>query len=147
MQLKSMIADFDFYERALSNVRDTLLNRFQNCLEQRPKCCEKVKALFSEFSAEITKPKKRGQFSALLKGRTSELMRELAGCCLYCPPKGFNLAKDPPFYSHGQPAYRKGGVWISPDADEHKKGGIWKMFDQDGNRLGTYDINFKRIGP
>jgi RHS repeat-associated protein len=50
-----------------------------------------------------------------------------------------------PFDSHGQPAYRKGNKYITPDTDGHH-GGAWKMFDGKGNRLGTFDINLNKIG-
>ncbi|HYE53354.1 MAG TPA: toxin C-terminal domain-containing protein, partial [Chitinophagaceae bacterium] len=55
--------------------------------------------------------------------------------------------------SHGQPVYKKGNSWITPDQDGHN-GGIWKMFDNEKNigstdknkRVGTYDANLNRIG-
>lgn len=54
---------------------------------------------------------------------------------------GYKLDKNPPFNTHGEPAYRNGQRWISRDVDAHK-GGYWKMFDK-YKRLGTYDKNLK----
>ena len=54
--------------------------------------------------------------------------------------------------SHGQPVYRNGNRYISPDIDSHI-GGVWKMADSVANlgskatRMGTYDANLQRIGP
>ena len=54
-------------------------------------------------------------------------------------------------YSHGQPIFRKGNKYITPDIDSHK-GGVWKMANSakglrsKKTRLGTYDANLKRIG-
>ena len=53
--------------------------------------------------------------------------------------------------SHGQPVYKKGNKYITPDVDAHN-GGVWKMADsvknlgQKSTRMGTYDANLKRIG-
>ncbi len=59
----------------------------------------------------------------------------------------YKRVKDYPFTSHGQPVYRKGSRYITPDVDQHR-GGTWKMFDRKGNRLGTYNENLTaRIGP
>lgn len=55
------------------------------------------------------------------------------------------------YRSHGQPVYKKGNKYITPDTDGHN-GGIWKMADSVENlgskstRMGTYDKNLKRIG-
>ncbi len=54
-------------------------------------------------------------------------------------------------YSHGQPIFKKGNRYITPDADSHN-GGVWKMADSIKNlkskktRMGTYDANLDRIG-
>jgi hypothetical protein len=53
---------------------------------------------------------------------------------------GYKEVKDPPFKSHGQPVFKKGTQYISPDRDIHK-GGSWKVFDSKGNRIGTYNDN------
>lgn len=53
--------------------------------------------------------------------------------------------------SHGQPVYKKGNRYITPDVDSHN-GGAWKMADSVKNlgtkssRMGTYDSNLNRIG-
>ena len=53
--------------------------------------------------------------------------------------------------SHGQPIFKKGNKYITPDIDGHN-GGAWKMADSIKNlaskntRMGTYDENLKRIG-
>ncbi len=55
------------------------------------------------------------------------------------------------YYSHGQPVFRKGNLYITPDVDSHN-GGIWKMATSIENlrskktRIGTYDVSLKRIG-
>lgn len=55
------------------------------------------------------------------------------------------------YYSHGQPVYKKGNFYITPDVDSHN-GGIWKAANSVENlggkstRLGTYDANLNRIG-
>jgi hypothetical protein len=55
------------------------------------------------------------------------------------------------FYSHGQPVYKKGNNYITPDVDQHS-GGAWKMANSVKNlgkkdtRSGTYDINLNKIG-
>lgn len=55
------------------------------------------------------------------------------------------------YRSHGQPVYKKGRRYISPDIDSHI-GGIWKMADSVKNlgskrtRMGTYDKDLNRIG-
>lgn len=51
---------------------------------------------------------------------------------------GYNRVKDAPFNPHGQPVYRSGNSYISPDVDGHN-GGTWKVFDKKGNRVGTFD--------
>ena len=59
---------------------------------------------------------------------------------------GYQKIKDPPFNSHGQPVFKNGNRYITPDVDQHN-GGFWKMFDRLGNRLGTYDQTLEnRIG-
>ncbi|MFC5698277.1 toxin C-terminal domain-containing protein [Pseudomonas sp. GCM10022186] len=51
----------------------------------------------------------------------------------------------------GQAVYKKGGLYITRDLDGHN-GGAWKMADSikglnsKRTRLGTYDVNLKRIG-
>jgi hypothetical protein len=53
--------------------------------------------------------------------------------------------------SHGQPVYRRGNRYITPDVDSHR-GGVWKMADSVRNlgsrrtRMGTYDADLNRIG-
>ena len=55
------------------------------------------------------------------------------------------------YKSHGQPVYKKGNRYITPDVDSHN-GGAWKMADSVANlrskstRMGTYDINLNWIG-
>lgn len=52
---------------------------------------------------------------------------------------------NPPFKTHGKPAFYKGNDWISPDAYGHK-GGVWKRFTKQ-SRKGTYNMNLtKKIG-
>jgi len=60
-------------------------------------------------------------------------------------PKGWQPVKGAPFNSHGQPVFKKGNRYLTPDADGHK-GGVWKQFDLKGRRLGTYDANGNQIG-
>jgi RHS repeat-associated protein len=60
-------------------------------------------------------------------------------------PKGWKPVKGAPFNPHGQPVFKKGSRYLTPDADSHK-GGVWKMFDSKGRRLGTYDGTGTRIG-
>ena len=56
------------------------------------------------------------------------------------------------YKSHGQPVFRKGNKYITPDVDSHV-GGVWKMADSVKNlgskatRMGTYDANLNHIGP
>ena len=53
--------------------------------------------------------------------------------------------------SHGQPIFKKGNKYITPDVDRHN-GGVWKMANSVKNlgskntRMGTYDENLNRIG-
>lgn len=42
--------------------------------------------------------------------------------------KGWTEVKDPGFYSHGQPVFKDGRKFISPDVDGHN-GGRWKVFE------------------
>lgn len=55
------------------------------------------------------------------------------------------------YYSNGQPVFKKGNRYITPDADCHN-GGVWKMADSVQNlgkkstRMGTYDACLTRIG-
>jgi hypothetical protein len=55
------------------------------------------------------------------------------------------------YRSQGQPVFKKGNRYISPDIDSHN-GGIWKMADSVKNlgsrttRMGTYDAYLNRIG-
>lgn len=55
------------------------------------------------------------------------------------------------YKSHGQPVYKKGNRYITPDVDGHN-GGVWKMADSIKNlgsrstRMGTYDAKLNRIG-
>ena len=55
------------------------------------------------------------------------------------------------FHSHGQPVFKKGNRYITPDVDSHS-GGTWKMADSVRNlnskntRLGTFDENLNWIG-
>ena len=54
-------------------------------------------------------------------------------------------------FSHGQPVFKKGNKYITPDVDSHI-GGVWKMANSikdlgsKKTRLGTYDETLKRIG-
>jgi hypothetical protein len=55
------------------------------------------------------------------------------------------------YISNGQPVFKKGNKYITPDVDKHN-GGVWKMADSVKNlgsrktRSGTYDKNLRRIG-
>ena len=55
------------------------------------------------------------------------------------------------YRSHGQPVYKKGNRYITPDIDSHS-GETWKMADSVDNlrskntRMGTYDSQLNRIG-
>lgn len=52
------------------------------------------------------------------------------------------------FTSHGQPVFKKGNTYITPDADGHSNG-VWKATGSLGSkstRWGTYDANLNRIG-
>lgn len=55
------------------------------------------------------------------------------------------------YRSSGQPVFKKGNKYITPDVDQHN-GGVWKMADSIKNlgsrktRMGTYDKNLRRIG-
>ena len=69
----------------------------------------------------------------------NQATREAANALKFDPISGS------PFNSHGQPVFKRGNRYITPDVDQHK-GGVWKMFDQKGRRLGTYDENLNRIG-
>jgi hypothetical protein len=69
----------------------------------------------------------------------TQAAREAANALKYKPVNGA------PFNAHGQPVFKKGNDYISPDVDQHS-GGVWKMFDQKGRRLGTFDGNLNRIG-
>ena len=59
--------------------------------------------------------------------------------------QGLDPVKDPPFDSHGQLVFKKGGRFFSPDVDGHN-GGVWKEFNRMGQRVGTLDENLERIG-
>jgi len=77
-------------------------------------------------------------------GRTSRLTRQEAR--RLAEELGFKEVKDPPFDSRGEPAFKQGNRFITPDRDGHS-GGTWKLFDQKGNRLGTYNDDLSiRIG-
>jgi hypothetical protein len=59
---------------------------------------------------------------------------------------GYKEDKNPPFDSHGKPAFRKGNDWISPDRNGHN-GGVWKRCNGKGARDGTYDVKLQtKIG-
>ncbi|MCT4646129.1 MAG: toxin C-terminal domain-containing protein [Carboxylicivirga sp.] len=64
-------------------------------------------------------------------------------------PKGYKKVKG--MRSHGQPIFKKGNRYITPDVDGHN-GGSWKMADSVDNlkrkstRMGTYDENLNKIG-
>lgn len=59
---------------------------------------------------------------------------------------GYNETSDAPFNAHGQPVFKSGNKYITPDKDVHK-GGTWKMFDGKGKRLGTYNDDLtKKLG-
>ena len=55
------------------------------------------------------------------------------------------------YKSHGQPVYKKGNQYITPDVDSHN-GGAWKMagsvkdLGSKKTRTGTFDINLNKIG-
>jgi hypothetical protein len=55
------------------------------------------------------------------------------------------------YLSHGQPVFKKGNRYITPDVDSHS-GGVWKMADSverlrsKTTRMGTYDEYLNRIG-
>jgi len=55
------------------------------------------------------------------------------------------------YRSNGQPVYKRGNRYITPDVDCHNVG-AWKMADSVKNsaskstRMGTYDINLNWIG-
>lgn len=55
------------------------------------------------------------------------------------------------YRSSGQPIFKRGNKYITPDIDGHN-GGVWKMADSPKNlgsrktRMGTYDKNLRRIG-
>lgn len=55
------------------------------------------------------------------------------------------------FTSHGQPVFKKGNTYITPDVDGHN-GGVWKAagsvkdLGSKSTRWGTYDINLNKIG-
>ncbi len=55
------------------------------------------------------------------------------------------------YTSHGQPVYKKGNTYITPDVDSHS-GGVWKAagslkdLGKKSTRWGTYDANLNRIG-
>lgn len=51
---------------------------------------------------------------------------------------GYAETSNPPFNPHGQPVFKSGNKYITPDKDVHK-GGTWKMFDHKGERLGTFN--------
>jgi phage tail sheath protein FI len=61
---------------------------------------------------------------------------------------GFELTN---YSSHGQPVFRNGNRYITPDVDQHN-GGLWKMADSPKalgsktTRLGTFDGELNRIG-
>jgi hypothetical protein len=44
----------------------------------------------------------------------------------------------PDFDTRNQIAFKKGNIWITPDADGHN-GGVWKKFNRRGKRTGTLD--------
>ncbi|HLP82429.1 MAG TPA: toxin C-terminal domain-containing protein, partial [Nitrosomonas sp.] len=65
------------------------------------------------------------------------------------PPPGWTKISE---RSHGQPVYKNGQYYISPDVDGHN-GGVWKMckgspknLRNRSTRMGTYDANLNRIG-
>ena len=55
------------------------------------------------------------------------------------------------YTSHGQPIFKNGNRFITPDVDSHI-GGVWKMADSVQNlgskrtRMGTFDADLNRIG-
>jgi hypothetical protein len=72
----------------------------------------------------------------LTRGEARELAQKL----------GYTEASNPPFNSHGQPVFKSGNKYITPDKDVHR-GGTWKMFDNKGTRLGTFNDDLtQRIG-
>ncbi|WP_207655546.1 toxin C-terminal domain-containing protein, partial [Desulfocucumis palustris] len=61
---------------------------------------------------------------------------------------GFEKTK---YTSHGQPVFKKGKTYITPDVDSHI-GGVWKAagsvegLSKKSTRWGSYDADLKRIG-
>ena len=61
--------------------------------------------------------------------------------------EGMSPVKDTSrFQSGGRPVFEKGGRYFSGDTDGHSSG-VWKEFNRSGQRIGTVDINFNRVGP
>ncbi len=76
-------------------------------------------------------PKRRTE--PLTRSEARQLARKL----------GYTEISDPPFKAHGQPVFKSGNKYITPDKDVHK-GGTWKMFDHKGERLGTFNDDLTR---
>ena len=74
-------------------------------------------------------------------GWTSQLARQKAA------KMGFKEVKGAPFSSHGQPVFKKGNVYITPDIDGHNTYQGWKEFNQKGQRIGTFNTDLtEKIG-
>lgn len=80
-------------------------------------------------------------YDDIIQNMTRKDARKIAG------EKGWKEVNDAPIDSHGQPVFKDGTRYVSPDVDGHK-GGRWKVFDKHGNREGTYsDDDLKdRVG-
>ena len=94
--------------------------------------------------------KKKGKSSAKTESETKEDNKQKTGkeTDEVAKKLGYKKINEK---SHGQPIYKKGNRFITPDVDSHN-GGYWKMADSIKNlarkvtRMGTYDIDLNRIG-
>ncbi|MBQ4521451.1 MAG: toxin C-terminal domain-containing protein, partial [Lachnospiraceae bacterium] len=94
--------------------------------------------------------KKKGKSSAKTESETKEDNKQKTGkeTDEVAKKLGYRKINEK---SHGQPIYKKGNRFITPDVDSHN-GGYWKMADSIKNlarkatRMGTYDIDLNRIG-
>ena len=106
--------------------------------------------LLFKATANVNKLKQSGQATASSLKNSIDTLKKLT------TKETIDIAhklkfKKTNYYSHGQPVFKKGNLYITPDMDGHN-GGIWKMATSLENlrskktRLGTYDINLNRIG-
>lgn len=51
--------------------------------------------------------------------------------------KGWKEVQGSGINSHGQPVFKDGTRYVTPDVDGHR-GGRWKVFNRHGQREGTY---------